>query len=127
MRLFRPCSRHSYLDYWLGRAGLAAVCAELGLDEEAYLTLDRRNMDENSCSPSSGWIKPKPIIRTDDRGEPPLHHSFGHGGVLPVFGIDGAILRPAGEGVQGTTQWLVGSPELGSYQTCGRGDSDGEF
>ncbi len=38
MTLFRPCSRHSYPDYWLGRAGLAAVRAELGLDEEAYAT-----------------------------------------------------------------------------------------
>ncbi len=36
MTLFRPCSRHSYPDYWLGRAGLAAVFAELGLNEEAY-------------------------------------------------------------------------------------------
>ena len=27
---------HRYPDYWLGRAGLAAVCAKLGLDQEAY-------------------------------------------------------------------------------------------
>ncbi len=27
---------HRYPDYWLGRAGLAAVCADLGLDQEAY-------------------------------------------------------------------------------------------
>ena len=46
-------------------------------------------------------------IRADDRGEPPLHHSFGHEEVLPVFGLDGAILRPRGEGVQGTTHELV--------------------
>ncbi len=46
------------------------------------------------------------ILRCD-RGEPPFHHSFGHGGVLPVFGLDGAILRPGGDGVQETTQGLV--------------------
>ena len=27
---------HRYPGYWLGRAGLAAVCADLGLDQEAY-------------------------------------------------------------------------------------------
>jgi hypothetical protein len=81
-----------------------AVLTDLGLDQcfeagpEASVGADLVPLHE-ACI--------RHHIRADDRGEPPLHHSFGHGGLLPVFGLDGAIIRQGGEGVQETTQGLV--------------------
>ncbi len=99
---------------WQGDLSEPAVRGEAHVgkwqDTEAFLDQSFEAGSETSVSADLVPLHKACIrhhIRADDCCEPPLHHSFGHRGVLPVFGLDGAILRPGGEGVQETIQGLV--------------------